>query len=79
MILIYLSSGECIEVPEGVAISERDGDFVCVDATGAILASFDQEKVEAYTSNPEIAEAIMDAVCEDLRIVPPTASSGAST
>jgi hypothetical protein len=78
MILVYLSSGECIEVPEGVAVSQRDGDFVCVDGHGATLASFETDKVEAYTSNPEIAEAIMDAVCEDLTVIPPTTSSRGS-
>jgi hypothetical protein len=78
MILIYLNSGECVEIPEAVAINERDGDFVCLDARGTVLATFEQEKVEAYTSNPEIAEAIMDAVCEDLTVIPPAGSSGAA-
>jgi hypothetical protein len=78
MILVYLNSGECIEVPEAEAISQRDGDFVCVDGRGAVLATFDQEEVEAYTSNPEIAEAIMDTVCEDLTVIPPAGSAGAT-
>ncbi len=78
MILVYLDSGECVEVPEGVAVSLRDGDFTCVDRQGKVLASFDQQRVEAYTSNPAIAEAIMDEVCEDLTVIPPTAGGTAN-
>jgi len=72
MILVYLSGDECIEVPEAVSVDQRDGDFVCLDTRGRVVASFDQSKVEAFTSNPEIMDAILENVCVELNVVPPS-------
>ena len=70
MILVYLKSGDCIEI-EGAIKAERQGEsLVCYGSAGETVATFAAIDVDAFTANPEIAEIILDEACEDLTVVP---------
>jgi hypothetical protein len=74
MLLVYLTSGVCVEVPDAVVAQQTDGRLVCLDAKGNVVSSFQAEYVSAFTSDPVMVEAIEDEVCEDLVVMPPGAN-----
>jgi hypothetical protein len=74
MLLVYLTSGVCVEVPEAVSAEHRDERLVCLDSQGIIVSSFQAEYVSAFTSDPEMVETIEEEVCEDLVVIPPGAA-----
>ena len=67
--LIYLNSGECIEVQDATTAERRNGSLVCLDERGRTTATFQASDVESFTANEEIAEAMKEEVCEDLTVV----------
>ena len=69
MVLVYLNSGECIEVTNAFSAERRSDLLVCLDRDGHLTASFAASTVESFTSNEEMAEAIKEEVCEDLTII----------
>jgi hypothetical protein len=73
MLLVYLKSGVCVEVPGAVSAEHRGERLVCLDDEGSIVSSFQAEYVEAFTSDPDMVEAIVEEVCEDLVVIPPGA------
>ena len=73
MLLVYLTSGVCVEVPDAVSAEQRDERLVCLDAEGTVVSSFQAEYVSAFTSDPVMVEAIEEDVCEDLVVIPPGA------
>ena len=74
MLLVYLTSGVCVEVPDAVSAERRDERLVCLDAEGNVVSSFQAQYVSAFTSDPVMVEAIEDEVCEDLVVMPPGAN-----
>jgi len=74
MLLVYLTSGVCVEVPGAVAAEQRAERLVCLDTEGSVVSSFQAEFVQAFTSDPDMVEAIVDEVCEDLVVIPPGAN-----
>jgi len=74
MLLVYLTSGVCVEVPDAVSAEQREERLVCLDAEGNVVSSFQAEYVSAFTSDPVMVEAIEDEVCEDLVVMPPGAN-----
>jgi len=73
MLLVYLTSGVCVEVPNAVTAQQNDGRIVCLDAEGNVVSSFQAQYVSAFTTDPVMVEAIEDEVCEDLVVMPPGA------
>jgi hypothetical protein len=73
MLLVYLISGVCVEVPGAVSAEQRGERLVCLDEAGNVVSSFQAQYVEAFTSDPDMAETILDEVCEDLVVLPPGA------
>ena len=71
MLLVYLVSGVCVEVPGAVSAEQRGERLVCLDNVGNVVSSFQAQYVEAFTSDPDMVEAIVDEVCEDLVVIPP--------
>jgi hypothetical protein len=74
MLLVYLTSGVCVEVPGAVSAEQRDERLVCLDAECNVVSSFQAQYVSAFTSDPVMVEAIEDDVCEDLVVMPPGAN-----
>ena len=74
MLLVYLTSGVCVEVPNAVTAQQNDGRIVCLDAEGNVVSSFQAQYVSAFTTDPVMVEAIEDEVCEDLVVMPPGAN-----
>jgi hypothetical protein len=74
MLLVYLTSGVCVEVPGAVSAEQRGERLVCLDADGAVLSSFQAKYVSAFTADPVMVEAIEEDVCEDLVVIPPGAN-----
>jgi hypothetical protein len=74
MLLVYLTSGVCVEVPEAVRAEQRGERLVCLDADGVVVSSFQAQYVSAFTADPDMVEAIEEEVCEDLVVVPPGAN-----
>ena len=68
MILIYLITGECVEIPEAMATEAREGLINCLDAAGEVLTSFPIEDVEAFTRNVQIAELMKAEVCQTVTV-----------
>ena len=73
MLLVYLTSGVCVEVPDAVTAVHTDGRLVCLDDEGKVVSSFQAQYVSAFTTDPVMVEAIEDEVCEDLVVMPPGA------
>jgi hypothetical protein len=69
MVLVYLNSGECIEVRDALRAERRNSVFVCLDSSGHVTASFQAADVESFTANEVIADALKEEVCEDLTVV----------
>ena len=74
MLLVYLTSGVCVEVPDAVSAEQRDERLVCLDAEGNVVSSYQAQYVSAFTTDPVMVEAIEDEVCEDLVVMPPGAN-----
>jgi hypothetical protein len=69
MVLIYLKSGECIELADAATAEHDNGDLICLDPQGRKIASFERAQVEAFTVEPLVAEVIKDEICEELTVV----------
>lgn len=69
MMLIYLNSGECIEVLDATTAERRNGSLVCLDERGRPTATFQASHVESFTANEKIAEAMKEEVCDDLTVI----------
>ena len=65
MVLIYLTSDECVEVPEAASCEREDDRLVCIDSTGAVVRSFPLHQVSVFTNDPATAELVRDEVCEE--------------
>jgi len=76
MLLVYLTSGVCVEVPAAVSAEQRGDRLVCLDANGRVMCSFQARYVSAFTADPDMQETIKDEVCEDLVVLPPGADGG---
>ena len=74
MLLVYLTSGVCVEVPDAVKAEQRGERLVCLDKEGVIVSSFQAQYVSAFTADPVMVEAIEEDVCEDLVVIPPGAN-----
>jgi len=65
MVLVYLVTGECVEIPEAMTC-ERDGDTLrCLDASGVVVRTFASREVSVFTNDPEVAELVREEMCED--------------
>jgi hypothetical protein len=73
MLLVYLTSGVCVEVPDAVSAEQRGDRLVCLNAEGTVVSGFQAEYVSAFTSDPVMVEAIEEEVCDDLVVIPPGA------
>ena len=71
MVLVYLTSGECIEVQAAWGAQRVNDSLVCTDVKGRHVASFVSQDVVAFTANPETAELMAEEVCDDVTVVPP--------
>ena len=71
MLLVYLTSGVCVEVPGAVSAEQRGERLVCLDAEGNVVSSFQAQYVIAFTADPDMVEAMEEEVCEDLLVLPP--------
>jgi hypothetical protein len=69
MILLYMSNGDCTELPEAVSARKEDETIVCFDKGGRVVGRFPTAEVEAFSADPETIEAIKDEVCKDLTVV----------
>ena len=69
MVLVYLNTGDCIEVRDAFSAERRNGSLVCLDRSGQTTATFSATDVESFTANEEFAEAMKEEVCEDLTVV----------
>ena len=69
MVLIYLNTGECIEVQDAVKAELRNDNFVCLDVLGHTTATFAAGDVESFTANEQMAESFKEEVCEDLTVI----------
>jgi hypothetical protein len=69
MVLIYLTTGDCIEVEAAARVAVSSGSVVCLDDRGSEVMRFPAFQVESFTSNPETAELLKDEVCEDLTVI----------
>jgi hypothetical protein len=69
MLLVYLTGGECVEVPAGASVASKNDTLFCYDAFGRELASFPKAEVEVYTFDEREAEIISEEACEDVSVV----------
>lgn len=69
MVLVYLKSGECIEVSEADAARRDDSELICLDSRSSELARFDLDEVETFTLDERVAELIKEEECEDLTVI----------
>ena len=69
MVLVYLNTGECIEVEPAVRVAVEDELFVCYTPENEAVATFPRLEVQTYTANEGVAEQLKEEVCEDLTVV----------
>lgn len=69
MVLVYLKSGECIEVSEADATRRDDSELVCLDSRSNELARFDLDEVETFTLDSRVADVIKEEDCSDLTVI----------
>ncbi len=69
MVLIFLKSGDCIEMPKATSAIVGDGYLTCFDAQGENLQQFDSLLVESYTANLETALSLASEVCDDIAVI----------
>jgi hypothetical protein len=69
MLLIYLKTGDCIEVRDAVRAERRNESLVCLDSDGHATATFPVSEVESYTGNDFIAISMKDEVCDDVTVI----------
>ena len=62
MIFICLRNGESLELQTAAAAEKRNGLLVFVDSSGQTVQTFDPQRVEAYTADPDIIEAMKDEI-----------------
>jgi hypothetical protein len=74
MVLVYLKSGDCIEVAAAVATEQDDERLFCLARDGYRLATFQSAEVQAFTIDPRMAEQMKEEVCDDLTVLPPDPS-----
>ena len=60
MVLLLLTDGSLLEVPQVKDVAHKPGSLVCYDPNHAFVASFDASKVLGYKLNPYVAEAMKD-------------------
>ena len=65
MLLVYLTSGVCVEVPDAVSAEQRGARLVFLDADGVVVSSFQAQYVSAFTSDPVMVEAIEEELGSD--------------
>ena len=65
MVLVYTTSGECVEIEEAVRAESTQTELRCFDATGCVVRSFNAKDITMFTNDPEMAEIISEEVCED--------------
>lgn len=65
MLLLYLTDGECIEVPEAVRVTREAGMLFCYDRQDNIVRAIDAERVAVYSTDPEIIEVVREEACND--------------
>lgn len=69
MVLVYLYTGECIEVEDADRAERRGDTLVCLTDSGDVTMTFEAKDVESYTANEIYAEQFKEEVCEDLTVV----------
>jgi hypothetical protein len=70
LVLVYMKNGDCIEVMAAVSTTQDELWLSCLDSQGNPVATFESATVEAVTPDPEVAEEMIDEVCEDLTVIP---------
>ncbi len=65
MLMLYLTSGECIEIPEAESAERIENMLLCFDAQGLVVRALSLEDVSLYTSDPEKAALMLNELCED--------------
>jgi hypothetical protein len=71
MMLVYLTTGECVELTLADRAQKDDGWLTCLDADGRTIAAFAVGAVEAFTSQPVTAKTIKQEVCEEVSVPAP--------
>ncbi len=74
MVLIFLRTGDCVEVEAAVSANSIAGYVLCFDRDGKEVANFLAEDVEAFTKSPETARLLEDEICDDISVIPEEAS-----
>jgi hypothetical protein len=69
MVLIYLYTGECIELEDAVRVEIQGDRLTCYGPHGEVRTTFPTRDVETYTADEEYAELLKEEVCEDLTVV----------
>lgn len=65
MVLVYLATDECVEVPEAREC-RRDGEqLLCLDRFGHVVRAFPLNEVSVFTNDPETAELVKEEMCDD--------------
>src|SRR5690348_2324184 len=70
MLLIYMKSGECIEVEAAVAARIINHEILCFDPQGVQAASFPEKDVAAYTLDTATARLMENEVCNEVTFIP---------
>src|SRR5262245_53306028 len=76
MLLVFMTSGECIEVEAAVAARVVNDEVVCFSGEGYQVASFTKTDVEAFTRDASIARLVKDEVCDEVTLIPTTDPEG---
>ena len=71
MMLVYLTTGECVELTLADRAQKDDEWLTCLDADGRTIAAFAVGAVEAFTSQAATAEKIKEEVCEEISMPAP--------
>ena len=64
MVLVYLTSDECVEVFDAVRVEADEGRLWCFDRNGRAVRSFELTDVAIYTTDPDTAATIREEACE---------------
>jgi hypothetical protein len=70
MVLVYLTSGECIEVMRATTAVRVDSSVFCYDELGRKVVTLPADDVVAFTSDPAVASVMAEDVCDDVVVLP---------
>jgi hypothetical protein len=78
-VLVYMNDGSCIEVEEAQAGRVVNGALLLFNSSGIEVANFKAREVEAFTADEEMADVMLDEVCEELTVLPATPEADEET